>query len=96
MIGTQALWHDRNKIRGDYGSTFRTGAIVVATLDTNVGTLSFGLWKDNSAASTSSASGSGGGSSGTGAAKPSASSSAMQNMTLTSPGSGSLISSGEL
>ena len=46
LIGTQALWHDRNKLRGDYGSTFRTGAVVVITLDTNVGTLSFGLWKD--------------------------------------------------
>jgi hypothetical protein len=48
LIGTQALWHDRNKLRGDYGSTFRTGAVVVITLDTNVGTLSFGLWKDRS------------------------------------------------
>ena len=48
LIGTQALWHDRNKLRGDYGATFRTGAIVVITLDTNVGTLSFGLWKDGS------------------------------------------------
>ena len=46
LIGTQALWHDRSKLRGDYGSTFRTGAVVVVTLDTNVGTLSFGLWKD--------------------------------------------------
>ena len=48
LIGTQALWHDRNKLRGDYGSIFRTGAIVVVTLDTNVGTLSFGSWKDKS------------------------------------------------
>ena len=46
FIGTQALWHDRNKIRTDYGSVLRTGAIVVATLDTDLGTLSFGLWKD--------------------------------------------------
>lgn len=46
FIGTQALWHDRNKLRGDYGSVLRTGAIVVATLDTDVGTLSYGLWKD--------------------------------------------------
>ena len=46
FIGTQALWHDRNKIRGDYGSVLRTGAVVVATLDTDLGTLSFGLWKD--------------------------------------------------
>lgn len=48
LIGTQALWHDRNKIRGDYGAPFRTGAVVIATLDTNAGTLSFGLWKDGS------------------------------------------------
>jgi hypothetical protein len=53
LIGTQALWHDRNKLRGDYGSTFRTGAVVVITLDTNVGTLSFGLWKDTLSASES-------------------------------------------
>jgi hypothetical protein len=46
FIGTQALWHDRNKIRGDYGSVLRTGAVIVATLDTDLGTLSFGLWKD--------------------------------------------------
>jgi hypothetical protein len=57
LIGTQALWHDRNKIRGDYGSTFRTGAVVVITLDTNVGTLSFGLWKEPSASSSESAPG---------------------------------------
>ena len=46
LIGTQALWHDRNKIRSDYGSTFRSGATIVMTLDTNVGTLRFGLWKE--------------------------------------------------
>lgn len=51
LIGTQALWHDRTKLRGDYGSAFRTGAVVVITLDTNVGTLSFGLWKEGSSAS---------------------------------------------
>ncbi|KAL7489479.1 hypothetical protein ACHAW6_015106 [Cyclotella cf. meneghiniana] len=45
-IGTQALWHDRNKVRGDYGAMVRTGAVIVATLDTDLGTLSFGLWKD--------------------------------------------------
>lgn len=50
LIGTQALWHNRNKLRGNYGSTFRTGAVVVVTLDTNVGTISFGLWKDGSSA----------------------------------------------
>ena len=37
VIGTQALWHDRSKIRGDYGATFRTGATVVITLDTDAG-----------------------------------------------------------
>ena len=45
VIGTQALWHNRSKIRGDYGSVFRTGATIVVTLDTDAGTLSFGLWK---------------------------------------------------
>lgn len=45
VIGTQALWHNRSKIRGDYGSIFRTGATIVVTLDTDAGTLSFGLWK---------------------------------------------------
>ena len=53
LIGTQALWHDRNKIRSDYGSTFRSGATIVITLDTNVGTLRFGLWKEATAASES-------------------------------------------
>mmetsp|Transcript_32185 Transcript_32185/g.67666 ORF Transcript_32185/g.67666 Transcript_32185/m.67666 type:complete len:3523 (+) Transcript_32185:112-10680(+) len=61
LIGTQALWHDRNKIRGDYGSTFRTGAVVVITLDTNVGTLSFGLWKDGASSSASEAAAASGG-----------------------------------
>lgn len=40
------MWHDRNKIRGDYGSVLRTGAVLIATLDTDLGTLSYGLWKD--------------------------------------------------
>ena len=47
VIGTQALWHDRRKIRGDYGATFRTGSIIIITLDTDVGTLSFSSWKDS-------------------------------------------------
>jgi len=47
VIGTQALWHDRRKVRGDYGGTFRTGAIIIVTLDTDTGTLSFGVWNDN-------------------------------------------------
>jgi len=46
VIGTQALWHDRKKIRGDYGGTFRSGAIVIVTLDTDAGTLAFGVWND--------------------------------------------------
>jgi hypothetical protein len=48
MIGTQALWHDRRKIRGDYGATFRTGSTIIVTLDTDAGTLSFSSWKDSS------------------------------------------------
>ncbi len=47
VIGTQALWHERRKIRSDYGDTFRTGAVVIVTLDTNAGTLSFGILHDN-------------------------------------------------
>jgi len=47
MIGTQALWHDRRKVRGDYGGTFRTGSTIIVTLDTDAGTLSFGSWKNN-------------------------------------------------
>lgn len=42
-----------HKIRGDYGSTFRTGSTIVVTLDTDAGTLSFGSWKDSSSSSTS-------------------------------------------
>jgi len=48
LIGTQALWHDRRKIRGDFGAAFRTGSIIVVTLDSNAGTLSFGTWKETS------------------------------------------------
>jgi hypothetical protein len=47
FIGTQALWHERRKIRSDYGATFRTGSIIVVTLDTNLGTLRFGLLHDS-------------------------------------------------
>jgi len=46
VIGTQALWHDRRKIRGDYGGTLRSGAVVIVTLDTDAGTLAFGVWND--------------------------------------------------
>ncbi|KAG7353154.1 HECT-domain ubiquitin-transferase [Nitzschia inconspicua] len=51
MIGTQALWHDRRKIRGDYGDTFRTGSLIIVTLDTDAGTLSYSSWKDSSSTS---------------------------------------------
>jgi hypothetical protein len=51
MIGTQALWHDRRKIRGDYGATFRTGSTIIITLDTDAGTLSFSSWKDGNSSS---------------------------------------------
>jgi len=55
MIGTQALWHDRRKIRGDYGATFRTGSTIIVTLDTDAGTLSFSSWKESSSAALDSA-----------------------------------------
>ena len=51
MIGTQALWHDRRKVRGDYGATFRTGSTIIVTLDTDAGTLSFSTWRDNNSSS---------------------------------------------
>jgi hypothetical protein len=51
MIGTQALWHDRRKIRGDYGATFRTGSTIIVTLDTDAGTIAYSLWNDNASAS---------------------------------------------
>mmetsp|Transcript_36487 Transcript_36487/g.88057 ORF Transcript_36487/g.88057 Transcript_36487/m.88057 type:complete len:5319 (+) Transcript_36487:189-16145(+) len=47
-IGTQALWHDRRKLRSDYGATFRTGSVIIVTLDTDAGTLSFSCWKETS------------------------------------------------
>ncbi|VEU40597.1 unnamed protein product [Pseudo-nitzschia multistriata] len=51
MIGTQALWHDRRKVRGDYGATFRTGSTIIVTLDTDAGTIAYSSWKDNSSTS---------------------------------------------
>jgi hypothetical protein len=51
MIGTQALWHDRRKIRGDYGATFRTGSTIIVTLDTDAGTIAYSLWNDSASAS---------------------------------------------
>jgi hypothetical protein len=46
LIGTRALWHDRRKIRTDYGKTFRSGLIIVVTLDTEAGTIRFGVLDD--------------------------------------------------
>ena len=54
VIGTQALWHDRKKIRSDYGRTFRTGAVIVVTMDTDAGTLGFSLWNENESEASSS------------------------------------------
>jgi hypothetical protein len=50
MIGTQALWHDRRKIRGDYGATFRTGSTIIVTLDTDAGTIAYSLWNEKTSA----------------------------------------------
>ena len=44
LIGTRTLWHDRRKIRTDYGNAFRSGLIIVVTLDTDVGNIRFGVW----------------------------------------------------
>lgn len=41
------------KIRGDYGATFRTGCTIIVTLDTDAGTLSFSTWKDSNSSSDS-------------------------------------------
>ena len=43
MIGTKALWHGHQKVRAGYGQTVTTGMTILVTLDTNRGTLSFGL-----------------------------------------------------
>ena len=40
--GNRALWHRNKKIRNDYGEAFDTGSIIVLTLDTYTGTLSYG------------------------------------------------------
>jgi hypothetical protein len=42
MIGTKALWHNRSKIRGDYGEGFGSRCVVRVRLDTDRGTLSLG------------------------------------------------------
>jgi hypothetical protein len=43
LIGTKALWHWKRKIRNNYGKTFRTGDIVICSLDTDAGTLSYSI-----------------------------------------------------
>jgi hypothetical protein len=45
VIGTRALWHDRRKIKTDYGKLFRSGTIIIVTLDTDAGTIRFGSWE---------------------------------------------------
>ena len=35
------------QLRGDYGSTFRTGSTIIVTLDTDSGTLSFSSWNES-------------------------------------------------
>jgi len=46
MIGTHALQYC--KIFDDYGVMLKSGATALVTLDTDAGTLSFGLQKDSS------------------------------------------------
>ncbi|OQR88413.1 HECT E3 ubiquitin ligase, partial [Thraustotheca clavata] len=48
LIGTRALWHNRSKVRGDYGDGFSTGSVVRIRLNTDTGALSFGLLDDDS------------------------------------------------
>lgn len=43
LIGTRALWHNRSKVRGDYGDGFSTGSLVRVRLNTDSGALSFGV-----------------------------------------------------
>lgn len=43
MIGTKALWHNRSKVRGDYGEGYGSRCTVRLTLDTEKGTLALGL-----------------------------------------------------
>ena len=43
MIGTKALWHNRAKVRGDYGDGYGSRCTVRVRLDTDRGTLSLGL-----------------------------------------------------
>ncbi|CAK5015231.1 unnamed protein product [Aphanomyces euteiches] len=48
LIGTRALWHNRSKVRGDYGDGFSTGSTVRIRLNTDTGALSFGLLDEDS------------------------------------------------
>ncbi len=41
LIGTRVLWHGRSKVRSDCGEGFMTGNVVLLTLDTDRGTLTF-------------------------------------------------------
>ena len=43
LIGTRALWHNRSKVRGDFGDGFTTGSVVNIRLNTDSGALSFGV-----------------------------------------------------
>jgi SPRY domain len=43
LIGTRALWHNRTKLKSDYGDGFLSGNAIRCTLDTDRGTLAFAL-----------------------------------------------------
>jgi hypothetical protein len=43
MIGTKALWHNRSKVRGDYGDGYGSRCLVRVRLDTDHGTLALGM-----------------------------------------------------
>lgn len=43
LIGTRALWHNRGKVRGDYGDGFSTGTTLRIRLNTDSGALTFGV-----------------------------------------------------
>ena len=42
LIGTKALWFNRQKIKSGYGKRFKDGDVVRMVLDTDAGTLSYG------------------------------------------------------
>ncbi|CAM9546342.1 unnamed protein product [Chrysoparadoxa australica] len=37
LIGTRALWHNKSKVRGDYGDGYSTGSLVHVCLDMDNG-----------------------------------------------------------